>query len=68
MINLTKAQKYFIQNNLQEPESLISSDDINEVLDALDDLMLYEGFGPDDEPNDRGYEIERIRDEIYMNN
>ena len=30
--------------------------------------MLYEGFGSDDEPTELGLEIERIRDEIYMNN
>lgn len=68
MINLTKKQEEFIRKNLKNPEKLISSDDVNDVLDALDDLMLYEGFGEDDEPNSRGFEIERIRDGVYANN
>lgn len=68
MINLTKKQEEFIRNNLKNPEHLMSSDDVNEVLEALDSLMLYEGFDKDEEPNARGIEIERIRDEIYMNN
>lgn len=68
MINLTKKQEEFIRNNLENPEHLMSSDDANEVLEALDKLMLYEGFDENEEPNARGYEIESIRDEIYMNN
>lgn len=68
MINLTRKQEEFIRNNLKNPELLINSNDVNDVLDALDDLMLYEGFGEDDEPNARGFEIESIRDNIYANN
>lgn len=68
MINLTKKQEEFIRKNLKNPEHLISASDVNKVLDALDDLMLYEGFDENDEPNTRGDEIERIRDAIYANN
>lgn len=68
MIKLTNTQKKFIYDNLKEPDKLISSDDVNDVLGALDSLMLYEGFDKDDEPNERGYDIEKVRDEIYMNN
>ena len=68
MIVLTAKQKEFICNNFKNAESLMKSDDLNDVLDALDDLMLVEGFNKDDEPNERGLEIERIRDEIYANN
>lgn len=68
MINLTRKQEEFIRANLGNPEQLILSNDVNDVLEALDDLMLYEGFDKYDEPNARGYEIEHIRDEIYANN
>ena len=68
MVKLTEKQKKFIYNNLKDSEKLILSEDVNDILGALDSLMLYEGFDLDDEPNERGYEIEKIRDEIYMNN
>lgn len=68
MINLTKKHVEFIHNNLKNPERVMSSDDVNEILEALDNRMLYEGVDENEEPNARGYEIERIRDEIYMNN
>ena len=68
MVNLTEEHKEFIRKNLDNPEKLIKTDDVNEVLDALDELMMLEGFDKDDEPNKRGYEIEKVLDEIYMNN
>lgn len=68
MVKLTRDEANFIKANFNNPDRLLKAENINIILDAFDDLMLYEGFGPDDEPNDRGYEIEKIRDKIYMNN
>ena len=68
MIKLTETQKKFIYDNLKNPEKLMESEDVNDILGALDSLMLYEGFDSNDETNARGYEIEKIRDEIYMSN
>lgn len=65
---LTEEQKKFIKKHLKDGEELVRRQDTWEILDALDYLMLYEGLGSDDEPTEWGLEIERIRDEIYMNN
>lgn len=65
---LTEEHKKFIKKHLKDGEKLLHRQDTWEILDALDYLMLYEGFGSDDEPTEWGLEIERIRDEIYTNN
>lgn len=65
---LTEEHKKFIEKHLKDGEKLLRRQDTWEILDALDHLMLYEGFGLDDEPTEWGLEIERIRDEIYTNN
>lgn len=55
---LTEEHKKFIEKHLKDGEKLLHRQDTWEILDALDYLMLYEGFGSDDEPTEWGLEIE----------
>ena len=50
--DLNREHKKFIKKHLKDGEKLLHRQDTWEILDALDYLMLYEGFGSDDEPTD----------------
>lgn len=68
MIKLTDEQKAFLREKFENAEEMISSDDVNDILDPLYDLILDEGFDPGWEFNDTGGKYQKIYDEIYWNN
>ncbi|WP_418290421.1 hypothetical protein [Massilicoli timonensis] len=68
MIKLTDEQKVFLREKFEIAEEMSSSDDINDILDPLDDLILEEGYDPGWEFNDTGGKYQKIYDEIYWNN
>ena len=68
MIKLTDEQKVFLREKFENAEEMISSDDINDILDPLDDLILEEGYDDDWEFNDTGRKYQKIYDEIYWDN
>lgn len=59
-----KALKPYIDNI----EDLIKKDDVQEVLDAIDDVIVDNILGNDDEPDDEGIKLQKIYDEIYDQN
>lgn len=59
-----KALKPYIDNI----EDLIEKDDVQEVLDAIDDVIVDNILGNDDEPDDEGIKLQKIYDEIYDQN
>ncbi len=48
-------------------DALLVSDDVNDILDALDDLYL-DLLDEDQEPTDESREVEHLRDHIHWNN
>ena len=68
MINLTDDQKQFIRDNFENADKLISSDDVNVLLDKLDDLILEKGHDENQDITDVGRDMEKIYDSIYANN
>ena len=68
MIKLTDEQKAFLREKFENAEEMISSDDVNVILDLLYDLILDEGYDDDWEFNDTGGKYQKIYDEIYWNN
>lgn len=58
------ALKPYIENI----ESLIESDDVQEVLDAIDDVIVDNILGNNDEPDDEGIKLQKIYDEIFNQN
>lgn len=49
-------------------EDLIQSDDVQGLLDTIDDTIVNDILGNDDEPTAEGIKLQRIYDEIYNQN
>ncbi|MDD3124038.1 MAG: hypothetical protein PHC62_11125 [Candidatus Izemoplasmatales bacterium] len=67
MININEEQKKKLFDNLPNAEKLIQLP-INDFLIALNLHMLKVGFDKNDEPNEKGYELETLYDEIFSQN
>lgn len=52
-------------NNITE---LVQSGDIQEVLDAIDDVIVDNILGNNDEPNEEGIRLQKVYDEIFNQN
>lgn len=48
-------------------DALLASNDVNDILDALDDLYL-DLLDEDQEPTDESREVEHLRDHIHWSN
>ena len=59
-----KKLKPYIENI----EDLIEEDDVQAVLDAIDDVIVDNILGNNDEPDDEGIKLQKIYDEIYYQN
>ena len=63
MINVTNILKKHIKNF----DELIKSDDVNELLLAIDDVIVF-NMDENDEPDELGIELQKLYDQIYNNN
>lgn len=68
MINLSEKDVKFIEKNFGNSDEMINNFSVNEILDAIDDLIIYKGFTPNDDYNDFGREAQKVYDSIYINN
>lgn len=68
MINLSEKDVKFIKKNFENSDEMINNFSVNEILDAIDDLIIYKGFTPNDDYNDFGREAQKVYDNIYNNN
>ena len=59
-----KVLKQYISNI----EELIEEDDVQAVLDAIDDVIIDNILGNNDEPDEEGIMLQRIYDEIFYQN
>ena len=59
-----KMLKPYIENI----EDLVAEGDIQAVLDAIDDVIVNNILGNNDEPDDEGIKLQKIYDEIYDQN
>lgn len=53
---------------MKDIESLIIMDDVQRVLDRIDDEIINNMLGNNDEPDENGITLQRIYDEIYSQN
>ena len=66
MIKTSEKSLEFMRKYFENAEELLRSNDPNDVLDAIDVLILGEGFEEDFEGyNDFGREAQRVYDEIF---
>lgn len=69
MLNLSEQDIAFVKNNLENADRLLQSEDVNEILIAIDELILFKGFISHEEGyNDFGREAQEVYDNIYDNN
>lgn len=68
MINITIEQKKMLLNYIPNIEKIIQSDDVNELLLPLDDLITEIGFDENYELNQEGLILQKIYDQIYNQN
>lgn len=64
MIIITDEQKKKLNNYVDNLERCIKEDDLEGLLLAIDDAIIYH-IGDDDEPDETGIMIQRIYDEIF---
>lgn len=69
MINILDEDKRFLEQHLPNVEenlqSLLDSDDIDDLLIATNCLILYDGFDKDGYYNNFGLKVQEIYDRLY---
>lgn len=53
---------------IEDIEDLVESDDVQAVLDAIDDVIVDNILANNDEPDDEGIKLQKIYDEIFIEN
>lgn len=53
---------------IENIDELVQSGSVQEVLDAIDDVIVDNILGNDDEPDEEGIKLQKIYDEIYNQN
>ena len=49
-------------------KELVQKGDVQEVLDAIDDVIVSNILGNNDEPDEEGIRLQRIYDDIFYEN
>ena len=57
-----------LKQYIENIEELIAEDDIQLVLDSIDDVIVDNILGNNDEPDNEGIKLQRIYDEIIAQN
>lgn len=66
MINVTKEDVEFVTKYLKNGKELLKSENVNDILDPLGDLIDDKGFNGYD-LNDFGRTAQKVYDRIYFN-
>jgi len=65
---ITKKQKELLIDKIEDIEKIIESDDVNDLLLPLDDLITEIGFDENYELNEEGLKLQKLYDEIFNQN
>lgn len=65
---ITKQQKELLIDRIEDIEKIIESDDVNNLLLPLDDLITEMGFDENYELNEEGLKLQKLYDEIFKQN
>ena len=57
-----------LKPHIENIEDLIETGDVQEVLDAIDDVIVDNILANNDEPDDEGIKLQKIYDEIFNEN
>lgn len=53
---------------IENIDELVQNGSVQEVLDAIDDAIVDNILGNDDEPDEEGIKLQKMYDEIYNQN
>lgn len=67
-MNVTQQQRDILKQYIENIEVLISAGDVQEVLDAIDNVIVDNILAHNDEPDKEGIMLQRIYDQIYNQN
>ena len=65
---VTEEQIQRLKPYIPEIEALVEAGNVQEVLDAVDAVVIDNILGHDNEPDEEGLAIETIRDAIFYQN
>lgn len=68
MINVTHEQKQCLEKYIDNLDVLLSNDNVQELLDVIDDVIVNNILGNNDEPDETGIMLQRIYDQIFNQN
>lgn len=68
MIIITERQKEYLKSYIENIDDLIEKDDIQLLLDTIDDEIVDNILDNNDEPDEKGIELQKIYDQIYNQN
>ena len=63
-----KEQIKVLKPYIDNIEELIESDDVQDLLDAIDDVIIENILANNDEPDEKGIKLQLIYDEIFNQN
>lgn len=53
---------------IENIDELVQNGSVQEILDAIDDVIVDNILGNDDEPDEEGIKLQKVYDEIYNQN
>ncbi len=67
-MNVTEEQIDILTRYIENLDELLAGDDVQELLDAIDDVIVNNILGNNEEPDKEGILLQRIYDQIYNQN
>lgn len=67
-MNVTEEQIDILTRYIENLDELLVGDDVQELLDAIDDIIVDNILGNNEEPDKEGILLQRIYDQIYNQN
>lgn len=67
-MKVTNDQVKILKEYIPNIEEIIAEDDIGVVLDAIDDVIISNILSNNDEPDADGIKLQRIYDQIFVQN
>ena len=68
MINISEEQKEILNDYIEDLENHIENDDIQDFLDLIDDEIVNNILGNNDEPDDEGIKLQKVYDQTFNQN
>ena len=65
---ITEQQIRELEVYIKNIKELVQKGDVQEVLDAIDDVIVSNILGNNDEPYEEGIRLQRIYDDIFYEN